>query len=50
MVTDFTSIATLIIVGLALTSFALIRARALRAARAKATRTAKHLLLRDSAH
>jgi hypothetical protein len=48
MVTDFTSIATFIIAGLALTSFALLRARELRAARAKATR--KSSLLRDSAH
>lgn len=61
MGTDFTSIATFIIAGLLLTSFALLRARALRAARAKASRSAKHLLnrqvalrpaslLRDSAH
>jgi hypothetical protein len=49
MVTDFTSIATFIIAGLVLTSFALLRARALRVARANATRSAKHLL-RDSAH
>lgn len=49
MYTDFTSIATLIIAGLVLTSFALLRARDLRAARAKAMRSAKHLL-RDSAH
>lgn len=49
MVTDITSIVTLIIAGLALSSLALVRARALRAACAKASRTAKHLL-RDSAH
>lgn len=48
MFTDFTSIATLIIAGLAFSSFVLIRARALRAARAKAPR--KSSLLRDSAH
>jgi hypothetical protein len=48
MVSDFTSIATFIIAGLALTSFALLRARALRAARAKATHSTS--LLRDSAH
>jgi hypothetical protein len=49
MYTDSTSIATLMIAGLVLTSFALLRVRALRAARAKASRSAKHLL-RDSAH
>jgi len=49
MYTDFTSISTLIIAGLAFSSFVLIRASALRAARAKASRSAKHLL-RDSAH
>ena len=49
METDFTSFATFIIAGLVLSSFALLRARALRVARAKASRTAKHLL-RDSAH
>jgi hypothetical protein len=48
MITDFTSIATFIIAGLVLTSFTLLRARALRAARAKASRSAS--LLRDSAH
>lgn len=49
MFTDFTSIATFFIAGLALTSLALLRARALRAASAKASRSANRLL-RDSAH
>lgn len=49
MYTDITSIATLFIAGLLLISIALLRARTLRVARAKASRTARHLL-RDSAH
>jgi len=49
MFTDMTSIVLFLMTGLLFTSLALLRARALRAARAKASRSAKHLL-RDSAH
>jgi hypothetical protein len=49
MFTDITSNILFAMTGLLLTSLALLRVRALRAARAKASRSAKHLL-RDSAH
>lgn len=49
MFIDYTTIELLIITGLFLTSFELLRARALRTARAKVSRKSS-LLLRDSAH